>query len=309
MTGHVAERSYDVGTWATLSRRLSPYLDVAIALVATVMSVLSLVSTDVATIDPRLEPADAVAVIATAVAGLSLVWRRTRPMAVLRRLHRWLPGGHADRPLHRAAVDPPAVQPLLAGGSRRPAPGRHRAGGEHRRVQRPVTAGRTGPPDLGPAAGVRAAGGRVGPGRRDPVPSRTTGRAPAPGGAGGSCRTRTVRPRRHRGAAPDRPRAARRGRAQHVADRRAGRGGRARDPHRRGCRRARAGGDRRDQPQGTDPDTVDARACSATRTPTRRPRRSIDRRPRRLVGGRRTGRRRGRADDRGPRRLLDPASS
>ena len=81
MTGHVAERSYDVGTWATLSRRLSPYLDVAIALVATVMSVLSLVSTDVAAIDPRLEPADPVAVIATAIAGLSLAWRRTRPVA------------------------------------------------------------------------------------------------------------------------------------------------------------------------------------------------------------------------------------
>jgi signal transduction histidine kinase len=81
MTGHVAERSYDVGTWATLSRRLSPYLDVALALVATVMSVLSLVSTDVATIDPRLEPPDTVAVIATAIAGLSLVWRRSRPVA------------------------------------------------------------------------------------------------------------------------------------------------------------------------------------------------------------------------------------
>ncbi len=81
MTGHVAERSYDIGTWATLSRRLSPYLDVALALVATVMSVLSLVGTDVATIDPRLEPPNAVAVIATAVAGLSLIWRRTRPVA------------------------------------------------------------------------------------------------------------------------------------------------------------------------------------------------------------------------------------
>jgi len=77
----VAERSYDVGTWATLSRRLSPYLDVTLALVATVMSVLSLVSTDVAAIDPRLEPPDPVAVIATAIAGLSLVWRRSRPVA------------------------------------------------------------------------------------------------------------------------------------------------------------------------------------------------------------------------------------
>ena len=63
-----------------MSRRLSPYLDVTIALVATAMSVLSVVSTDVATIDPRLESADPVAIIATAVAGLSLVWRRTRPM-------------------------------------------------------------------------------------------------------------------------------------------------------------------------------------------------------------------------------------
>src|SRR3954452_12622843 len=80
MTGHPAAGSYDVGTWATLSRRLSPYLDVAIALVATFLSVLSLVGTDVATIDPRLNPADPVAIIATAVAGLSLAWRRTRPM-------------------------------------------------------------------------------------------------------------------------------------------------------------------------------------------------------------------------------------
>ena len=80
MTGHPAAGSYDVGTWATLSRRLSPYLDITIALVATVLSVLSVVSTDVATIDPRLESADPVAIIATAVAALSLVWRRTRPM-------------------------------------------------------------------------------------------------------------------------------------------------------------------------------------------------------------------------------------
>jgi len=81
MTGHLAERSYDVGTWATLSRRLSPYLDVTIALVAAVLAVLSLVGTDVKAIDPRLEPADPVAIIATAVACLSLAWRRTRPGA------------------------------------------------------------------------------------------------------------------------------------------------------------------------------------------------------------------------------------
>ena len=45
------------------------------------MSVASLLTTDVAAIDPRLQPADAVSVIATLVAGLSLTWRRTRPMA------------------------------------------------------------------------------------------------------------------------------------------------------------------------------------------------------------------------------------
>ena len=114
-----AERSYDVGTWAALSRRLSPYLDIAIGLVATVMAVLSLVSTDVATIDPRLEPADPVG---------GDRHRGRRPVAglasdpaggVVRRLHRRQPGGDPDRPLHRPAVGADAVQPLLAGRSRR----------------------------------------------------------------------------------------------------------------------------------------------------------------------------------------------
>ena len=77
MTGRAAEQSYDVGAWATLSRRLSPYLDLAIGLAAAAMSVASLLSTDVAGIDPRLEPADPLSVAATLVAGLSLVWRRT----------------------------------------------------------------------------------------------------------------------------------------------------------------------------------------------------------------------------------------
>ena len=38
-------------------------------------------TTDVGGIDPRLEPADPLSVAATLVAGLSLVWRRTRPVA------------------------------------------------------------------------------------------------------------------------------------------------------------------------------------------------------------------------------------
>ncbi|CAA9395785.1 MAG: Two-component system sensor histidine kinase [uncultured Nocardioides sp.] len=81
MTGRVAEQSYDVGAWAALTRRLSPYLDLAIGLVAAGMSVMSLLGADVAAIDSRLEPADPLSVAASLVAGLSLVWRRSRPAA------------------------------------------------------------------------------------------------------------------------------------------------------------------------------------------------------------------------------------
>lgn len=80
MTGRVAEQSYDIGAWATLTRRLSPYLDLAIGLAAAAMSVASLLSTDVAAVDSRLEPSDPLSVAATLVAGLSLVWRRSRPV-------------------------------------------------------------------------------------------------------------------------------------------------------------------------------------------------------------------------------------
>ncbi len=80
MTGRAGEPPLAIGTWATLSRRLSPYLDVGVAVAATVLSVSSMLATNVAAIDPRLEPADPVSVIATAVAGLSLAWRRTRPL-------------------------------------------------------------------------------------------------------------------------------------------------------------------------------------------------------------------------------------
>jgi len=64
-----------------LARRLSPYLDLAIGLAAAALSVASLLSTDIASIDPRLDPADPSSVAATLVAGLSLVWRRRRPVA------------------------------------------------------------------------------------------------------------------------------------------------------------------------------------------------------------------------------------
>ncbi len=50
------------------------------AIIAAALSVISLVRTDVAAVDPRLEPADVVSVAATLAAGLSLGWRRVRPV-------------------------------------------------------------------------------------------------------------------------------------------------------------------------------------------------------------------------------------
>ncbi len=81
MTGRPAEQSYDLGAWATLTGRLSPHLDLAIGLAAAAMAVASLLSTDVADIDSRLEPGDPLSVAVTLVAGLSLIWRRSRPVA------------------------------------------------------------------------------------------------------------------------------------------------------------------------------------------------------------------------------------
>jgi signal transduction histidine kinase len=81
MTSRAGEQAQDRGAWAMLARRLSPYLDLAIGLAAAALSVASLVSTDIASIDPRLDRADPLSVAATLVAGLSLVWRRRRPVA------------------------------------------------------------------------------------------------------------------------------------------------------------------------------------------------------------------------------------
>ena len=80
MTGVTAGPWYDVGGWAALSRRLSPYLDLTIGVAAAALAVASLLGTDVAAIDSRLEPADALSIGATLVAGLSLIWRRARPV-------------------------------------------------------------------------------------------------------------------------------------------------------------------------------------------------------------------------------------
>jgi signal transduction histidine kinase len=81
MTGRAAQPPYDTGAWAALTRRLSPYFDLMLGLAAAGMAVASLLSTDVATIDPRLEPGDPLSVTVTLVAGLSLAWRRSRPAA------------------------------------------------------------------------------------------------------------------------------------------------------------------------------------------------------------------------------------
>ncbi len=80
MTDEAAEPPAGESGWAALSRRSSPHLDLALAIVAAALSVTSLVATDVAAVDPRLEPADPLAIVATLVAGLSLAWRRTRPV-------------------------------------------------------------------------------------------------------------------------------------------------------------------------------------------------------------------------------------
>ncbi len=81
MTSRAAEPAYDAGAWAVLSHRLSPYADLALGLVAAGFAVASLLITSPASIDPRLHEPDALAVGATLVAGLTLVWRRRRPVA------------------------------------------------------------------------------------------------------------------------------------------------------------------------------------------------------------------------------------
>ena len=67
--------------WAEASRRLSPYLDPAIGIVAAAAALFSLLTTDMASIDPRLEDPDIVSAVATVAAAGALAWRRSRPAA------------------------------------------------------------------------------------------------------------------------------------------------------------------------------------------------------------------------------------
>ena len=116
--------------WAEASRRLSPYLDPAIGIVAAALALASLLTTDLGSIDPRLEDPDIVSAVATVAAAGALAWRRSRPVASYAVHGRRQPRGEPDRPLHRAAVGADAVQPLLAG---RPRPAPRRADRARRR--------------------------------------------------------------------------------------------------------------------------------------------------------------------------------
>ena len=65
--------------WAEASRRLSPYLDPAIGIVAAAAALVSLLVTDPDSIDPRLKEPDLVSAVATVAAAGALAWRRSRP--------------------------------------------------------------------------------------------------------------------------------------------------------------------------------------------------------------------------------------
>ena len=67
--------------WSEASRRLSPYLDPAIGIVAAALALTSLLVTDADAIDPRLKDPDLVSAVATAAAAGALAWRRSRPVA------------------------------------------------------------------------------------------------------------------------------------------------------------------------------------------------------------------------------------
>lgn len=67
--------------WAVASRWLAPYLDPAIGVVAAAAALASLLATDPASVDPRLENPDVLSAVATLAAAGGLMWRRSRPVA------------------------------------------------------------------------------------------------------------------------------------------------------------------------------------------------------------------------------------
>jgi len=65
--------------WAEASRRLSPYLDPAIGIVAAALALWSHLTSDLGAIDSRLEDPNIVSAVATVAAAGALAWRRSRP--------------------------------------------------------------------------------------------------------------------------------------------------------------------------------------------------------------------------------------
>ncbi|WP_432879735.1 sensor histidine kinase [Kribbella sp. CA-245084] len=81
MRGQVGPAPGRQSWWIVASQRLSPYLDPVLGIVAAAAALASLLSTDPASIDPRLESPDVLAAVATVVAAGGLAWRRSRPVA------------------------------------------------------------------------------------------------------------------------------------------------------------------------------------------------------------------------------------
>lgn len=65
--------------WGALTRRLDPFLDPAVAVLAAALALTAFFSADLAAIDPRLREPDVLGAGATVAAAGSLAWRRTRP--------------------------------------------------------------------------------------------------------------------------------------------------------------------------------------------------------------------------------------
>ena len=65
--------------WIGASQRGARFLDPAIGIVAATLALTSLLSSDYATLDPRLEDPNVVSAVATVTAAGALAWRRSRP--------------------------------------------------------------------------------------------------------------------------------------------------------------------------------------------------------------------------------------